>query len=268
MALERSVIGVAACGLLVLGGCQALTREEASTALEELSLSAQASALTGSSVEIATSFTIGQAAEDAAMEIRTFVESQLPCADVTLSGATLTIVYGANPGTCTYRGQTYAGTHAIAVMRNEASDVVVMHTWTDFRNQTLEVDGSAMVTWSAADQTRHVSHTLTWTRMSDGRTGTGSGERTQAALAGGLSEGFSEDGERTWTGESGTWTLMIEGIEMRWADPVPQAGSYILDTPFDKRLVVRFERSDATTIRATFTSGARSYDFDVRSTDG
>jgi hypothetical protein len=96
---------------------------------------------------------------------------------------------------------------------------------TDFRNQTMEVDGSAMVTRSFADQTRHVSHTLSWTRMSDGRIGTGTGERTQGVLAGGLLEGFTEDGERTRTGQSGRWSLDISGVEMRWVDPVPQAGS-------------------------------------------
>jgi hypothetical protein len=255
-------------GALSLGACGALTREEAATALEELEASADATALTGSSVEIATSFTIGQAVEDAAQEIRSFVESQLPCAEVTVSGATLTIAYGARPGTCTFRGQTYAGTHAITVMRNEMDDVVVSHAWTDFRNQTVEVDGSAMVTWSFDDQTRHVSHTLTWVRASDGRTGTGTGDRTQGVLSGGLLEGFTESGERTWTGEEGRWALSIEGVEMRWIDPVPQAGRYVLDTPFAKQLTASFARTGPRTIHVTITSGPRVYEFDVTSVAG
>lgn len=255
--------GAALVGVSLLPACGALTREEAQAALEELEVSAEATALTGSSVEIATSFTIGQAAEAAAMEIRSFVESQLPCAEVAVSGATVMVTYGARPGTCTYRGQTYAGSHTITVMRNVMDDVVVSHTWSDFRNQTVEVDGSAMVTWSFANRTRHVSHTLTWTRMRDGRTGTGTGDRTQGVLEGGLVEGFTEDGERTWTGEEGRWMLAIAGVQMRWVDPVPQAGRYVLDTPFGKQLTVTFARTAPRTIRATVTSGPRTYEIDV-----
>lgn len=248
---------------LGLGGCGGLTREEAATALEELRLTAEATSLTGSSVELATSFTLGGAIEAAAAEIRAFVEAQLPCAAVTLTGATLSIEYGALPGSCTYRGLTYSGTHNITVVRNQMDDVIVSHEWIDFTNGLLEVDGSAVVMWSASDRTRHVAHELTWTRLSDGRTGVGTGDRLQSALSGGLLEGFTESGERTWTSERGRWTLTIDGVEMRWIDPCPQAGTYTLETPFDKTLSVRFLRTAPRTIQVTITSGARSYDFDV-----
>jgi hypothetical protein len=257
----------AGLGLLVLGaavgGCGGLTREEAATALDESSLSASATALMGSSVEITTSFTIGGAVETAAGEIRAFVESQLPCAEVTLSGATVTIEYGARAGSCTYRGRTYAGTHAITVMANEMDQVVVTHTWTDLHDAQVSVTGSAMVTWSFADQTRHVSHSLTWTRLSDGHTGTGTGDRLQMPLEEGLLTGFTESGERTWTGESGRWTLDIEDVEMRWVDPCPEAGTYTLDTPFRKTITLSFMRTASTNIHVVLTSASRVYDFDV-----
>lgn len=262
--IRRVVLGA---GVLVLAstaiGCGGLSREEAATALDESSLSAEATSLMGGSVEISTSFTIGGAVEDAAAEVRTFVQTQLPCADVTLSGATLTIEYGANPGSCTYRGQTYAGTHQITVMSNQMDDVVVTHTWTDLHNERVSVTGSAMVTWSFADQTRHVAHSLTWTRLSDGRTGTGTGDRLQMPLEEGILTGFTESGERTWTGESGTWTLDIDGVEMRWIDPCPQAGTYTLDTPFRQTITLSFTRASSTSIDVVLTSGARTYDFSV-----
>jgi hypothetical protein len=259
----RVAVTLVGASALCAAGCGGLTREEAATALEELSLSAEATSLTGSSVEIATSFTIGSAVETAAGEIRAFIEAQLPCAAVTLTGATLSIEYGARPGICTYRGMTYSGTHRITVVQNQMAEVVVSHEWIDFTNGRLEVDGSAMVTWSAADLTRHVSHTLTWTRLSDMRTGVGTGDRLQSLLPGGLVEGFAESGERTWTGESGLWTLTIDGVQMRWVDPCPQAGTYTLETPAHKTLSVGFMRTAPRTIRVTITSGARSYDFDV-----
>ena len=128
---------------------------------------------------------------------------------------------------------------------------------------TVTVTGTAMVTWSFDDPSRHVVHELTWTRLSDGRQGTGSGDRTQRPLEEGLLTGFSVDGSRTWEGESGTWTLDIDGVEMRWVDAVPQRGSYTLTTPAAKMLSLSFERASATAIGVTITNGARSYDFEV-----
>lgn len=248
--------------LAALGGCTALTRAEAAEALDEAGLAAEASALVSGTVEIGTEFTIGDAAAAAADELRTFVEAQLPCAEATLDGPTLTIVYGAT-GRCLYRGQAYTGSHSITVMRNEMDDVVVSHEWDRLANDRVEVSGSATVTWSAADPSRHVVHELTWTRLSDGRTGVGSGDRIQRPLEGGLLEGFSVEGTRAWEGDAGRWDLAIAGVEMRWIDPVPQAGSYMLTTPANKLLSLAFSRQDSTTIQVTLASGARSYDFDV-----
>jgi hypothetical protein len=249
-------------------GCQGLTRGEAAEALEEAELSSEAVALTSGSIEIGTSFTIGDAVEDAAAELRSFVESQLPCAAVTLEGSTLTIEYGANPGSCVYQGRTYGGVHRIAVMRNQMDDVVVEHRWEDFHDERVSVTGTATVTWSASERSRHVRHELTWTRTSDGRTGTGSGDRLQRPLDEGLLSGFSVEGTRQWEGESGTWSLAIEAVEMRWVDPVPQAGRYVLTTPANKMATLSFSRVDETTIRVTIASGARSYDFDVTTLPG
>lgn len=244
--------------------CQTtLTRSEASAALDEAGLSSEAVALTSGSIEISTNFTIGGAVEDAAAEVRTFVETQLPCAAVTLEGATLTVEYGANPGGCTYRGQTYGGVHQITVMRNQMDDVVVEHRWEDFHDARLSVTGTATVTWSFEDPSRHVVHELTWTRTSDGRMGTGSGDRVQRPLDEGLLSGFSVEGTRRWEGESGTWDLTIEGVEMRWVDPVPQAGRYELITPDEDVLTLSFARADGDTITVTIASEEQSYDFDV-----
>lgn len=260
------LVGLLAAGALVsVAACRetALTRGEAAAALEEAGICAQAQALTSSSVEISTNFTIGMAVEAAAAELQTFIQTQLPCAEVTLSGATLTTVYGAHPGNCTYRGQTYAGTHTVTLTRNATDGVVVEHTWTGFHNDTVGVDGTATVTWSVANRTRHVVHMLTWTRLSDGRQGIGSGDRLQSALAEGILVGFQEDGTHTWEGESGTWHLDVNGVQMRWIDAIPQAGSYVLETPAGKTLTLVFSRVDATKIRATISNGGNEFNLDV-----
>ena len=72
-------------------------------------------------------------------------------------------------------------------------------------------------------------------------------------------------GTRSWTGKRGTWDLDINGVEMRWIDPVPQAGSYELTTPADKTLTLSFDRVDVDTIEVTVANGRGSFAFDVTS---
>ena len=245
-------------------GCRIdpLTRDQAQQALEESSIDSQASALTSASIELSTDFTIGEAAASAAQRIRDFVKSQLPCARITLQDHTLEIEYGAT-GACTFRGQTFRGSHTISVERNDAEDVVVTHLWDALTNGRISVTGDAEVTWTLDDPSRQVVHDLTWTRLADGRTGRGTGDRTQRPLDGGLVEGFSVDGARTWDGPRGHWSLDIDGIEMRWVDPVPQAGTLALTTPKDTLITLQFNRLDSDSIGVTASGGDRTIDFSV-----
>jgi len=242
-----------------------LTVGEAQEALEESKLSTQAEMLVGSTIEIATNFTIGQAVETAAQELRDFIASQLPCASITLSGHTLSIEYGVNPGNCTYNGHTFTGSQSITVTRNNSGDVEVDHSWTDLSNGVVSVTGTATVTWSLAQGSRHVVHELDWTRLADHKTATGSGDREQTALSGGIAEGIEVNGSRSWDEAAGTWDLAIDGVEIRWLDPVPQAGSYTLVTPAGKTLSMSFTRVNATTISVTIKNGDKEYSFDVTS---
>jgi hypothetical protein len=248
-----------------LAGCPAegMTAAEAGAALEEVGIESQASQLTANTIEISTNFTIGQAVENAAGEIKSFVESQLPCAEVVLDKNTLSIEYGKNPGNCTYKGQTYSGTHSITVSKNDEGNVVVEHAWDQMKNQTVEVSGAATVTWSFKDPSRHVVHELTWTRLKDGRTGVGSGDVIQKPLSGGVIEGISVDGDRDWKGKTGDWALAINNVEVRWVDPIPQAGSYELTAPDGKTATLSFSRVDEDSIEATFVTGKSEHVFIV-----
>jgi hypothetical protein len=244
---------------LVLGGCprtqgdESFTRAEAQEALEESRGTTAADSLASASIEISTSFTIGSAVEAAAGEVRSFVRSQLPCAEITLSGATVTVEYGVNPGTCIYRGHEFTGTHAITVEANDMSQVHVHHEWTGLSNGVVMLDGSADVIWDFAAKSRHVVHHAEWTHLESGRAGVGEGDRTQTPLAGGLAEGISIAGTRSWSGPRGRWDLGIDDVEMRWVDPVPQSGSYTLVTPRNKTVKLAFARVDADTIAVTLT---------------
>jgi hypothetical protein len=243
-----------------------MTAAEAGEALEEIGIEAQATRLTNGTIELSTNFTIGDAVEAAATELQAFVETQLPCAEVTLKSNTLTVEYGAKPGNCTYKGQTYSGKHSITVSKVGKGEVVVEHTWDELKNQTVSVSGTATVTWNFEDPSRHVVHELTWTRLSDGRQGVGSGDFVQQPLYGGLAEGIYVDGERSWEGKSGEWDLSINDIEMRWADPIPQAGSYTLVSPKGKQAHLEFIRVDEDSIKAVLSSGDKDFTFIVNKT--
>jgi len=265
---SRALVGLVL--MAVLGGCpkkkddgDTLTLAEAQQAVEESTLSSQAESLQSASVEITTSFTIGQAVQNAAQEIRDFIGSQLPCAEITLADATLTVTYGAKAGNCTYKGHTFSGSHSVRVDKNEQAQVLVHHEWTDLSNGKVTLNGTADVTWDFQAKSRHVVHSVEWTRVLDGFSVTGEGDRTQTPLSGGVLEGIQVDGTRSWKSVRGQWDLTIDGVQMRWEDPVPQAGSYTLHTPKNKQLGLSFERVDADTIQVTVKNGSRSFSFNV-----
>src|SRR3954467_2330415 len=119
--MNRALYLVALPLTFVLTGCPKegeLTSAEAQESLQQASASSQAENLTAASVEISTNFSIGGAVEKAAGELKSFVNSQLPCADVTLADATLTIEYGVKPGNCVYHGHQFSGTSSITVGKN------------------------------------------------------------------------------------------------------------------------------------------------------
>jgi hypothetical protein len=267
---QPASVRVAACAVaLVLTACprdknqDALTLAEASQALEETTLESQAQAVTSDSIELSTNFTIGQAAQAAAAELRDFIQTELPCAELTLAGTTLTVDYGVEGDGCLYHGRTITGQSKVSVAKNETDDVVVEHTWTGLSNGLVEVDGHATVTYTLDDPSRHVVHQVTITRLRDDWQLESEGDRTQRPLDGGLAEGFQVNGTRTWSSPRGDWNLSIEDVEMRWVDPVPQAGTYTLTTPKNKELELGFERKDEDTITVTLSGPKRQFAFDV-----
>lgn len=231
--------------------------------MEQASDAGQAEGLTSAGVDISTNFTIGAAVQEGAAELKAFIGTQLPCAEVTLDDATLTVVYGAKPGSCTYRDHTFSGTHSMSVERNDDAQVLVHHEWTDFSNGVVSLVGTADVSWNLTDKTRRVQHESHWTHLKSGRTGAGSGDRVQSVLAGGLAEGIQVDGSRSWDGDRGHWDLAIDGVQLRWTDPVPQAGSYTLKTPFGKDVSMAFDRADDDTIKVTVAGPKREFSFTV-----
>lgn len=241
------------------------TNLEMREAVTEVVAEGQAQALDDEITEITTDFTIGGAIEDIALHVRDLVESQIDCSTVLVAGNTVDIDLGGLDDGCEYNGHTFAGKISLVFTYNgDGTGVTVDHTYTGLTNGDITLDGTRKVEW---DQTsRHILHDYTWTRAD--KTVHATGDRVQTLLdaSQGLRGGIEINGTRDWETAKGDWDLAIDGVEVRWSDPVPQAGSYTLVTPADKSITMSFERVDADTIAVTVTGGRRDRVFHVTST--
>ena len=251
--------------IVACGACRPkddpLTREEAQAALVATQLSNDAHALTYDIVEVTTGFTLGDAAQAAGENMRDFVKSQIPCATAELSDEkVLGIDFGARGDSCLWRGKTYTGRVEVQVDKVADGVVEITHSWIDLSDGRITVNGGASVAWNINALSRQVTHSLSWSSAQGD--GEATGDRTQALLEGG---GFQVDGTRTWTGvEDKTWSLTIDGVQVRAQDPVPQAGEYRLIAPDGKQLTLGFTRVDETTIQVTIGNGSKDFSFNVK----
>jgi hypothetical protein len=266
---------VLACSLLApaCGGAneEPLTRDEAEEAVASVNLSASAQSLTHDIVEISTNFTIGQGLREAALELKLFAEAQIPCAVVSADAhqgeGHVTIDFGDLSDACSFRGRTYAGVVELDIQRAEGT-VLVHHRWQGLSNGQVTVHGEADVTWSRDDASRHVVYDLEFSHEDHDGALRASGDVTQRLLDSvlGITAGVAIDGTREWSAGDRSWSLDIDGVQVRGLDPVPQAGTYSLVTPSDKHVTLSFERLNPTTIRVTLTGPkGRTHRVDVLS---
>lgn len=241
--------------LLGLAGCEPeeMGLLEALAALEEVNASGRGEAATSEVVEISTDFTIGGALEAAARAVADFWESQADCTEVTVQGNVTTIDYGTLEDSCTWQGRTYAGVNTVTVQSTTAGALEVLHDWSGFTNGDVTVDGGAVVTWSGEDLTRRVQTEHTWTDASGAQVDV-VGDHVSGRIDEDVPawrDGFTLDGTRDWTSDSGDWTLQMSDLELRLVDPAPQAGTVDLINPAGKPLTILYERVDEDTIQAT-----------------
>jgi hypothetical protein len=254
----RRTLAVALASLAVLAGCELdlLRSQETHAALDETIADSESIGFTAAAIELGGIFSMGQSAEQSALQLHDLMSSQLGCGGLTLDQATLTVEYA----TCNFMPNVFGGKHTVHIEEESPSHLRVTHTWDKLTNGNIEINGSALVTWSAQDPVRHVVDEYTWVRLKDGRMGVGGGDRRQAALDGrSVFDGLQVDGTRSWEGEDGHWDLSIQGIEIRWVDPVPYTGLWILRTPKGRNVTFAFDRIDPENIGIDVSSG----DFDL-----
>lgn len=258
--LTLALLLTAPAGCFVVG--DDLSNVEMREALDEVVLEGQGQAVENEIVEITTDFTIGEGVAQAAQALRDAIASQIPCSTVTVADDTLTLDFGGLEDDCVYNGHTFAGVVIVTIRHDAASDTLTVdHTYEDLSNGVVTLNGSKVVDWS--DQTRHVVTDLEVERA--GKTARTSSDRTQTLLDpdAGLAGGIEINGERRWDNDRGAWELAIDGVELRWIDPVPQAGSYTLKTPRGKTAVLGFARVDDDTIAVTLSGGRKDRIFHV-----
>ena len=267
--MTRSTLALAALALLTCtSACttEGMTNAEVLEALEETRDSSRGEAATQEPIEISTEFTIGDAVEAAAQQVRDFWISQQPCTEITTDGNKLIIDYGTLDDACTFQGKTYAGVAEVTVDSAELGQLQVTHTWIGINNGDVQVDGGALVTWDGSDETRNVVTEHTWTDLDDGFTVDVVGDHTWGRLVEGTPGwlgGYTLEGTRDWTSDAGEWSIDMNDLEIRLIDPVAQAGTIVLTNPAGKELTLVHERQDENTIRVTLTSGLREWVYDI-----
>jgi len=262
----RLISVAAAIGVMV--GCTGqMTTTEALVALEEARISGEGEVATTEPIEVSTDFTIGEGLQEAAAALAAWWESQVPCTEITVDVSTVSLDFGELGDDCTYNGHTYAGLTDITVTSAALTEVVVEHEWTGFRNEDIQVDGGATVTWSGDASTRRVVTDHTWTN--DETSVEVAGDHTYGVVdeADWLA-GFTLDGVRDWEHDGEPWHLDMEGIEFRLQDPVPEAGLYRLIDPQGRALLHTVERIDPETIRIVFEGTYRDLVVDVNRLGG
>lgn len=251
--------------LLAPAGCfESVSNVEMREALEEIVLEGQGQAVENEIIEITTDFTLGEAAQEAAARLRDAIASQIPCSTITVMDDTLTLDFGGLDDACVYNGHTFAGVVTVKLTIDaDAGQAIVDHTYTDLTNGVLTLNGTKTVTWD--EESRHVVTDLEVDR--DDRSVHSTSDRVQTLLdpAAGLAGGIKVDGSGHWDNDKGGWDLAIDGVEIRWIDPVPQAGSYTLDTPKGKTIGLGFARVDDDTIAVTLSAGTRERVYHVHS---
>jgi len=257
MSIRHRPLYALALALTVPTGCfESASNIEMREALDEVVLAGQALAVENEIIEVTTDFTLGEAAQAIAEHLRAALESQIPCSTITVQDRTLTLDFGGLDDTCVFHGQTFAGVITLEISYDAvAGTAVVEHDYRDLSNGVVTLNGTKTVTWD--EQSRHVVSDLMVDR--DGQTVHHTSDRVMTLLDpdAGLAGGIVIDGQHNWDNAKGPWALDVDAVELRWVDPVPQAGRYTLETPKQKLITLDFKRVDADTIAVTLASGSR-----------
>ena len=257
-------LGQAGCDF----GFDELDQTELRVALEEAVETGQVQQLENGVIEITTDFTIGDGIE----QVRQHIEDVLAACGSTqvsaMDDVTVLVDFGPAATPCMHAGKLYSGQVELVISIADDS-IDVAHTYRDLSNGTYTLNGTQDVSWTGnafdvgSVVERHIVSDLSW----NGPRGfvEHQAERTMTFMdwLTGPTQRIRIDGEHRWQRAGDEWRLDVDEVELRLIDPVPQAGSYVLELPSGKQAGLHFARVDEHTIAVTVTGGRRDHVFHV-----
>lgn len=190
--------------------------------------------------------------EETALAIKTAIETELPCASVAVSGTKVTMDYGAN-GPCALHGITLQGTHSMTLRTEEFGPdngaLVIDHAWTNVSDGHASISGTGWMLRSSTQQFRTVRFSLDPKTNNTNLTG---GQWVFSTMTD--PQVLALNGSADW-GDKGGATCNTNNAEIRWGDPAPQVGTYVLSyrnvsMGGTSEKTILFKRIDDTTIEA------------------
>jgi hypothetical protein len=235
----------------------ALTETEAREAVYEVNRISRPDAASAEVIDLSTDITIGDRIDTIVDRWQAFWESQAPCNTVTLLGNVITVDFGTLDDSCTFDGNTYAGVDTITLTQilDFDSDLRVDHEWDGFTDGTVSLTGHTGVYWSG-EGLRHAEADYVVTNFVDDTAIEVTGQHTISRLDPALpvaEGGFALDGERSWDGGSGGWTLQMNELALMLDDASPHDGDVLVTGPQGREMTIEYSRIDADTTRAVVT---------------
>lgn len=255
MARPLIILALAALGAL---GCEEglLTRDEARAALNEASLSTQIHGLV--TVVASSGREVGAGTrEETAQALHTWWSTEVLCGTAGVEGTTVTVLF--DEGGCPWLDRTWTGQLSLEVTSSSGTERSMSVLFTDVGTGLLVVSGTMESQWDLAQDQGTISHSLVWSDGNNGRVGEGETSLT-----------FAEDGAvaeieglRTWDGDTGAWSLTLDKAHIRGADPVPETGTYTVESPLTESLVLAFERASDRELEVAISGPGHTYHFTV-----
>lgn len=252
--------------LALLCGCSGgLTAGDAVDALVSAQAAGGSFGLVLEPIEISTQLSaIGDDPVVIRDEIEAFWSSSLPCASVGVDDGAVVIDHGAVSDACVVAGRAYGGQHRIRVESASAGIVELRHTFRNFTDDTLWVDGTSVISFDLDGFTRTLG--VFWDFQSaDGEIIPVSGSHTytleepQRGIAGPMQLA----GERSWSSGDGLYDLTMTDTRLRLVDPVPETGSWALDPPGPGELTMDFARINSDLLEVVVNGTRRQIVLDV-----
>lgn len=209
-------------------------------------------------------FDLQPTAANLAIIIEDYWATEVPCGTTTRAGSAITINYGDIDEKCTWRGTALGGQHVVTVRASTSEEISMRHSFSEYTNGVVTLNGDAVVSWEPGTLTREASYDYSWTNEA-GRTRDVVGINTHGIVDSelGLRGVVTLDGDRWWGDSEGSSTLDLVGVAYRFADPVPEAGQWDFLVRRTEQVSLQFSRIDGSNYQVDVEGAQRPYSWNI-----